>query len=252
MGRWVDHARDTGVDAAKIGVLLVDEPSGGVADKRILAWASVIKAAAPEIVIFEDPRHTDPRNAETPEIFEICDILCPPMRHYSQRSDDFRAFYQEMTSPTGQLWFYSCGRGPMTNDAIAHYRAQQWRGWRAGAAGTAFWAYGDAGRAHSSWNSLAAQSEIYTPVYIDDDSATDGKHWLGIIEGAEDYEYLRMLRDKIEQLETGGQTHANLTAARKVLQSVPDDIITAVEKGDRAACDRGRLAVLDALVSLGM
>ena len=252
MRGWVDHARDTGVDPAKIGVCLVDEPSGGVGDKRILAWASVIKAAAPEIVIFEDPRHTDPRNAKTPEMFEICDILCPSMGHYSQRSDDFRAFYQEMRSPPRQLWFYSCGGGPMTNDAIGYYRAQQWRAWRAGATGTAFWAYGDAGGAHSSWNSFAAQSEIYTPVYIDNDSATDGKHWLGIIEGVQDYEYLRMLRDRIELLEMGGQTHAKLTAARKVLLTVPDDVITAVEKGDRAACDRGRLAVLEALVSLGM
>ena len=251
MRAWVDHARQIGVDPAKIGVLLVDEPSGGAADKRILDWARVIKAAAPEIVIFEDPCHVDPRKAETPEMFEICDILCPLMGHYYRRSDDFRAFYQEMKGPTRQLWFYSCGGGPMSGDAVGYYRAQQWRAWRAGATGTAFWAYCDAGGSPSSWNSFAARGEIYAPVYIDSDSATDSKHWLGIVEGVQDYEYLRMLRDRIEKLEANGGGDARVTAARKVLDTVPDDVIAAVEEGDRAACDRGRLRVLDALVSLG-
>ena len=90
-----------------------------------------------------------------------------------------------------------------------------------------------------------------SPVYIDHDSATDGKHWLGIVEGVEDYEYLRMLRDRIEKAEADGQADARVAAARKLLDTVPDEVIAAVEEGDRAACDRGRLMVLDALVSLG-
>lgn len=37
-------------------------------------------------------------------------------------------------------------------------------------------------------------------MYIDSMSVTDGKHWLAIIEGIQDYECLRMLRDRVAEL----------------------------------------------------
>jgi hypothetical protein len=67
------------------------------------------------------------------------------------------------------------------------------------------------------------------------DSVCDGKHWLAIIEGIQDYEYLRMLRDRLAELEKAGRRSPALDRARKLLATLPPEAIEAADAGDREA-----------------
>jgi len=90
-----------------------------------------------------------------------------------------------------------------------------------------------------------------TTTLIDSKSVTDGKHWLAIFEGVQDYEYLLMLKDRLEELRRVGRQDETVAAAQKLLDELPDEVIAAVKAGDIAACDTGRLRVLDMLEALG-
>ncbi len=182
-------------------------------------------------------------------MFEICDILCPPMGRYREGGAAVSEFYEKLRRNGCELWFYSCGGGPTSNDAIAYYRAQQWECWRAKATGTAFWSYGDAGKARCSWNAFTAVGEIYAPVYIDSNSITDGKHWLAVIEGVRDFEYLRLLSARVSELKNAGQA-TRTAAAEELLRDLPTSVVDAALNGDLDTCDAGRIEVLDALAAL--
>ncbi len=260
MRAWADHAREIGIDPHRIALLLVDEPSNAEEDRRIVAWARVIKASAPELLIFEDPCHWAPQEAEVPEMFELCDILCPSTIDHVRGGVAVTSFYENLRRDGRELWFYSCAGGPSIQDALRYFRAQEWHCWKAGATGTAFWAYGDVG-GWPTWNQLGATRGIYSPVYVDSHSVTDGKHWLAIIEGIQDYEYLRMLQDRIDQLEAAGHASDALARAKELLATIPDQVIfdqnyspwhdlVAAEQSTSNVCDDARLQVLDALLLL--
>ena len=83
-----------------------------------------------------------------------------------------------------------------------------------------------------------------------------------IREGVEDYEYLRMLRDRIAALEAKGGSAAKgeaIERARKLLVSGPDGVTACMtssrmtywkEPKDRSIADKVRLEILEALMSL--
>ena len=113
------------------------------------------------------------------------------------------------------------------------------------------WAYADVGGSPGgSWDQFAAVDRVYSKVYIDATSITDGKHRLAIIEGIQDYEYLRMLRDRIAELEAGGVEGPALDRARELLETLPEQAIEAANRGDIDAYDSARLRVPDALLEL--
>ena len=250
MRAWADHVRALDIDLSRIMLLLVDEPHGGEADERSLAWAQAIRAAVPEFTLFVDPCHYEPHKTGLREMFEIHDILCPHLGRYESGGQEVWDFYEELRAGGRELWTYIASGGPATLDAIRSFRAQQWKLWEMKGTGTGFWAYGPGGRDFTSWNTLAADTELYSPAYIGVDSVDDGKHWLAIIEGIQDYEYLRMLRDRIAELEAAGRQDQALEDARKLLQTLPAEAIEAAEDGDLDAYDAARLRVLDVLVAL--
>jgi hypothetical protein len=239
MRAWANHARDLGVDPGKIAILLIDEPSTDQDDEWIVAWARAIKAAAPELLIFEDPIRANPAE-HLREMLEICDILCPGR---SNRYWDYAAFWEELRAGGRELWVYS-DSDPSTKSARS-FLVDGWNCWRANATGTGYWSYGDAGGFGNSWNQLAARGPIFSPVYIDSGSVTDSKVWLAINEGIQDYEYLRLLRDRVDELAAAGRADEALARAREMLTRLP----AAVYQGD-VSCEQGRLQVLEALLAL--
>lgn len=87
---------------------------------------------------------------------------------------------------------------------------------------------------------------------------TAAKHMEAIREGVEDYEYLLMLRNRIAAAERGGKAHEKLTAAKKLLATAADTVLSAPgaeklnwsEAKDRTLADRIRMDVLNLLESL--
>ena len=257
MRAWADHARELGIEPSRLALLLVDEPKDETADRRIVHWARPIKAAVPAILIFENPNHPAPQEAVVQEMFQSCDILCPQTWQYLAGGRPLADFYERLRAAGRQLWFYSCGGGPSSKDVISYYRNQQWECWNAGATGTCFWSFADIGPRRSAWNALQIDvnkigGEIFSPVYLDSTSVTDGKHWLAIIEGIEDYEYLKMLSDHVAQFEDTGESSGALDWAKHLLATLPKQVTAAARQGDREVCDQARLRVLDALVELDL
>jgi hypothetical protein len=259
MKKWAEHIRAKGIDPNKIVLLLVDEPVVPWQAQLTNLWAKAIKEAVPEFKIYVDPmiqpdKYTDPSFLQ---MFEYCDIITPgtdySYQNYGQAAVDF---YDQWRKKGKIMGFYACAQNPSEGEAIRYFRLQQIACWKisggAPESWAGYWAFCDM-RGVKPWNQLAgsALERNWCQAYVDTKGATDGKHWLAIFEGVNDYEYLLTLKNRIAELEAAGKSSDALTAAKKVLAEVPDEIIAGVrEKDDVNAIDAGRLKVLAALISL--
>ena len=253
---WAAHNAEIGLKPGQVGVLIVDEPKSEDKDQRILDWATAIKQGTSDITIWEDPVHHAPWAAKVQGMFDACDVLCPNLARYIAGGDKARRFYAKHQRRGAKLWFYQCSGPGRLHDPYYYHRLQHWHCWVAGAVGSGFWAYGDAAGT-SPWNDYAAKRTSYTPAYIEDTSVTDGKHWEAVREGIQDYECLRMLRDRIEELAAKGASGPKLAAARQLLEEGPKRVaeyspgkLPWVRPKDRSAADQVRVQVLEALAGL--
>ena len=133
-----------------------------------------------------------------------------------------------------------------------------WHCFKIGAKGSCFWAFGDNGRV-SCWNEYPATGNgPYCPIYLDDTSVTAAKYMEAIREGVQDYEYLTMLRARVEELEGQGVAQDTLATAKELLATACDRVL-AMEEGanyrwdevkGRGVADRVRIEILSVLAEL--
>ncbi len=254
---WVKQLARWKIRPEQVSLLLVDEPHTAEQDQVIIAYAKVIRAAQPDIVIWEDPTWRDPTKA-TPELFDVSDVLCPNLPMWIEGGQTFAAFYAAQRATGKRLWFYSCSGPGKLLDPYGYYRLQHWFCWKHDAEGSGFWAFGDASGA-STWNEYASRVGAYTPLFLGATTVTAGKHMEAIREGVQDYEYLRMLRDRINELSDRGITTDTLQSARRLLAEGPDRVLACMtsrsagrwEKAkDRSTADRVRAEILECLMRL--
>ena len=251
---WGKHVQSLGIDPSQIYLLLVDEPQTVEADERIIIWGKAIKAGEPRFKIWEDPCWSDPRQA-TQEMFEVCDIICPNRMFYFDNLKVSHEFYEGWRQQGKQLWFYSC-QGPMKLlDPYSYNRILAWIAWQYKAVGIGFWAYPDS--AMDPWNDYISTGIIgYSPVYLDANSVTDGKHWEAVREGIQDYEYLSMLSNRVKELEDDGVVSEALNKAKELLRDEPGEVIETSgtvpweAKKNRETADQVRVKILDLLMEL--
>ncbi|MGD9496654.1 MAG: hypothetical protein AB7Y46_10150, partial [Armatimonadota bacterium] len=254
---WAEHMEALGKRANQLGVLLVDEPHEREQYETITAWARAMEAAAPGIVTWEDPQ---PPAADpwVIEMFEAVDVLCPHRAQYLTRGAWYPELLAQMQQRGKQLWLYSADGPARTFDPFSYYLMQEWHAFGIGAVGSCFWAFGDNGRV-SCWNEYPAPGKgPYCPTYIDDTSITAAKYMEAIREGIEDYDYLTMLRARVEELEADGIGEQRLVTARELLATAVDRVMamdrernyTWDQPKDRAVQDRVRIEVLEALTEL--
>jgi len=257
------HARKIGVSPSQIGLLLVDEPHKPEQYRISTIWAKAVKTGAPEIVLFTDASGLEKPDPELEQMLAVHDVFCPHLPSYRGMDDVKRKLLRPNSARPKNLWFYSCMGPARLLDPYYYHRLQTWHCWRHGAVGMGFWNYWnyyiqpDA----TPWNEFvtsAVEGKSFGVVYATPDSVTDGKHWEAVREGIEDYEYLRMLRDRIEELKARGVSVPALQQAVDILETVPEEVASeydmrsvpwSVEK-DRSVADRCRVRVLKALDSL--
>jgi hypothetical protein len=254
---WVGQLRQWNIQPGQLGLLLVDEPRAPEHDRIVIEYARIIRAAQPEVIIWEDPIWEDPFKA-APELFELSHVLCPNLPMWISRGPTFTDFYRKQRQGGRRLWFYSCSGPGRLLDPYSYHRLQPWFCWKHGAEGEGFWAFGDSNGA-SSWNEYGAQIGAFTPLFLDTKSVTPGKHMEAVREGVEDYEYLRLLRDRLEALEKKEVQGDAVTSARRLLDSAADRVIGSMtssslvywkEAKDRTIADQVRVEILDALTRL--
>ena len=253
---WVNQLKQWNVRPKQLCLLLVDEPATAGQDRIIVEYARVIRKDQPGVSIWEDPTWKNPSKA-TPEMFDVCQVLCPHLPAWIDAGSSFAGFYQRLHETGHRLWFYSC-RGPARLlDPYAYHRLQPWYCWKYGAEGSAFWAFTDSSGA-SSWNEYPARLGAYTPLFLDAKTVTTGKHWEAVREGVEDYEYLRMLGDRLPPAQPTAASAA-ISTARQLLTSGVDRVTSGAASSaaqfwsvrkDRTLADRVRVQVLDAMMEL--
>jgi len=251
---WMTHAKAQGIEPGRIPLLILDEPMTPEQDAIIIAYAEAIKAVEPKALIFQDPLHADPDKVD-PRFYELSDVLCPNAVRFVAASAAYREFY---TNTARELWFYSCTNGKHL-DPITYYRGQFWLAIQCGAKGSFYWSFGDEGGSGGSFYAYTSPGHMFCPFFIDREMGIiDGKHMQAIREGAEDYQYFAMLRDRVARLEAQGAKSEALQAARKLLAEGPVRVTReiSVERiewdsaKNRALMDQVRIEALDALKAL--
>ena len=89
----------------------------------------VLKAAQPKIIIWENPSWSIPQQAD-PELYHICDILCPQTAVWLEQGKPFADFYDQQRRYGKELWLYSCGAATKLLDPYAYYLVQHWLCWK--------------------------------------------------------------------------------------------------------------------------
>jgi hypothetical protein len=259
MKKWAEHMRTNGIDPNKIVLLMVDEIGHPTQARMQNFWASAIKKAVPEFKLIMDPT-VKPASYQDPDIlemFELMDFITPGTDYaYHWQGQPAVDYYDSWREKGKVLGHYSCAQSPSEGESTNYFRAQQWDCWRISKGGpeswAGIWSYSDF-RGIRPWNPLpgGSRDRTWCIAYIDSKSATDGKHWLAIFEGANDYAYLQTLKKRIAELEKSGEKSAEVAAAKKVLEEVPDQVFEAAHfQNSVDACDVGRLKILAALATL--
>ncbi|MDD4016403.1 MAG: hypothetical protein PHV28_00530 [Kiritimatiellae bacterium] len=251
---WVEHLKKQGLKPGQYVLLLLDEPHEPGMDARIIAWAAAIRAAKLGIVIFEDPAYADPTKGD-PAMFAACDVLCPHAPTMVAQGKPFRDFYLRQKEAGKTLWLYSCCGPAKLLDPVTYHRAQAWLAFQTGAEGSFFWAFGCGGGIGDSWRAHLQTHNEYSPYFVGPDSVMEGKHSEAIRESVQDYEYLRMLRDKVARVKATGQDTPWLARAEALLTEGVAEAVKAVTSSNmfwkteknRSAMDTVRVQILDAL-----
>jgi hypothetical protein len=214
----------------------------------------------PEFKFFVDPMLNVQMygDKDVRAMMDAVDIITPGTDYsYHARGQAGVDFYDEYRKKGKIMGFYTCAQNPSEGDSIRYYRLQQVACWAlsggAPESWAGYWSFCDV-RGVKPWNQLAGctRDRNWCPSYFNTKEATDGKHWLAIFEGVNDYEYLLTLKKRIAEVEKSGAKSAEVVAARQVLEVVPEQVIAAVRgRGEQEACDLGRIRVFDALMSLG-
>jgi hypothetical protein len=252
---WVRHAAAQGIKPGQIMLLLVDEARADEHDRIVIAWARALHAAQPDLVVWNDPIHADPKKVD-PEFYTVTDVLCPNTSLFLRSGKPYQDFFVARQQAGCELWFYSCSGPSKLLDPASYYRGQFWMNLEYGGKGSCYWAFGD--DAGDSWKAYVQPRPCYSPLFLTRTTVTDAKQMEAIREGAEDYEYFVMLRARVAELERQGVQSAPLAEAKALLATGPRQAVAIMGADkqewtvpkDRTVMDRVRLRALDLLEQL--
>ena len=263
---WAEHMKASGLRPEQFGLLLVDEPDEPWQDERILAWARPIREADTGVRIWEDTTHRDMDEADQ-EMIDACHVLCPNYVSFLTLGQEYRDYYLKKRDQGTGLEFYAAWTSRIWDPYASRLTA--WTSWRFGASAFYMWSLTDTGGA-SSWNEYLTIKDAYSPIFIDEDSVTAGKHLEAVREGVQDYEYFAMLDRALRKASAQGRTGPEVEEARRLLESLPASVCDAAGHGggekasdqplngfhwfneevDRTLADEARVQVLAALTAL--
>jgi hypothetical protein len=243
----------------RFDLLFVDEPSRPDQADRQIAWARALQASGSGLRVWVDPAYPDPTQVPG-ELVSTADAVCVNRRLLERLAGPYRAFANRVLAEGKSLEVYGTSGPTSQLDPYGYYRLQAWRAFDVGATAVSFWSFTDYGQG-TAWREYVAPATVFSPLFPGRGSVVPGKHLAAILEGLEDYEYLSMLRDAIEEAaRTMGPNNTAVTHARAVLSdsvqrvlglSRPNDFSWSAGK-DRSAADAARLEVAAELRRLSL
>ncbi len=249
---WTKHAAASGVKPEQINLHLVDEPHDAAAVARLLPWARAIRSTGTGVRTWADPTFQPPQPIP-PGLVTAVDAICVNRTLGWLGGAAFWRNAQELRGSARSVEIYNADGPTRTMDPYTYYRLQAWQSFAIGGTGSSFWAFADSGGA-SSWNELTATATAFTPLFIDSNSVTPGKHMEAMVEGAHDFEVLSLLRDAADVAAAGPAADR----ARAVLRGGVVRVLGAAGTGssrwtdakERGTADEVRAEASDALAAL--
>ncbi|MDP6777875.1 MAG: hypothetical protein QGI83_14040, partial [Candidatus Latescibacteria bacterium] len=269
---WAEHNRQIGLRPGQAGMLFFDEPSDQATYRTTYLFARAFKAGTDEILVFTDPGiGTDMKNkggaslddvAYARQALEMCDILCPNLSNtYLRLGEDSRASFRRRQEEGKLFWFYQC-HGPTRLGDPSYFRLQAWHALRHGATGVNFWSYSSLG-AMNGWKEYPGYGgRTDAPPYFGPETVTTSKHWEAVLESRQDYQYVKILRDRVGELSQAGVESPDLVEARRLAEDLAADVLEEVDRrfgrwywsertgNPSAIAEEGRLRVLEMLARL--
>ena len=250
---WVQHAQTIGVAPSQLVLLLVDEPHSPAQDDRIVTWTRAIKAVEPAVRIWEDPTYRDPV-ASAPALLDVVDVIALKSWLMVEQGPAFVDFYRRRGEQGQELAVYGASGPARLLDPYTYQRLQAWACADIGAKSSFFWSFSDDADGHS-WNEYATTKAPYSPFFLSSTEVTISKHTEAIREGAEDFEYLALLRHRVAALEASDANHPGLAEAAAfigasiaaVLQSPGATDVQWTSDKNRSSAERMRLAIAAAI-----
>jgi hypothetical protein len=257
---WETHNRELGLRPKQVHILFIDEPGDAASFEATAQFCEAFRGGSDAFTLFNDPSGRALNQEHGWRLVEASDIVCPTATAFNLAADDIQQRLRDLPSRGKQLWIYQC-TGPTRHFDASYFRLQAWQAFMNNATGSAFWAFGDTGNAASSWNGYnAVGATSYTAVYIDPTSIHTSKHYEAVREGAMDYEYLAMLKQRVEELRKAGVTNKTLSDAEQLLALGIEQMFEpfmdvwgrwyGTPAGQCAAADQVRLKVLTMLEAL--
>ncbi len=208
--RFVEYTKRQGLAYEDWAFYPFDEYIG----PKFVALGQEIRRIDPKILIFTDRVST----VEEVSAAEPCaDIWCPYDGHFTEKHADALEIIMESGKP---VWFYFCGRHQKAMPPLERYRLMGWKSFARGLEGCTYWnIFGARG---SAWNDFDGQHPDAGSVYTaPGDEPVPSRRWEAFREGLEDYCYLAILQQRVEDAPAG----TNTARARRLLGSAPEHVL---------------------------
>jgi hypothetical protein len=257
IGFWRDRSRALGLEPGQLGLLLIDEPRTPDDDAKIVTWSAVIKQAAPEIVLWNDPSWRNSAQMD-PRLFDLSDVLCPNRWIWSSSGPAYTRPYQSfLRRPGKRLGLYAPAPIDAAYDPYVQGRLFAWKVFGIGGVEEHVWSFVDTG-GESSWNPYLLTRLSYSPVFLDANTATPTKALEALREGVEDFEILTALRDAAASRRGASASDRASAHAQDLLTSGVAEVLASGNRGshptsggpDRGAADRVRELAVQWLIAL--
>lgn len=194
---WDAHLQSKGIPAGKVMFNILDEPTTAVKYELLNTWAQGIHQNSTRLGIFCDPAYVNLFPTEFDELLTYADVVCSGRQMFENYDSTTRQKFLNFGAQSGkEFWFYMC-IGPSRHFDPSYFRMQAWHAFDLGATGSCFWSFSDSGGVSSAWNDYAVEGNArsaYSMIYFDETTVDTSKQMEAYREGAQDYDYLQMLK----------------------------------------------------------
>ena len=185
---WVrlvrDHLKSKGITTDGWCFMWTDEPGEKRWKEMVVPASRMAKEVDPTILVWEDQQIPMDLLRETDS---LCDIYCPPLDKIRENKE-LHEFILKQKHPG---WHYQCASSKESPPHL-YYRVHHWQSWDLGLGGAAMWVYTDD---LGTWNDYDGGTS-YSMIYEGKDGPITSKRWEAWRDGIEDYEMMRLLREK--------------------------------------------------------
>jgi hypothetical protein len=208
---WVrlvrDHLKSKGIGTDRWCFFWKDEPGDEAWKKWIVPASRMAKEVDPTILVWEDQQVSIKLLEETDR---LCDIYCPPLSKIRENKQ-LHEFILKQKHPG---WHYQCASSKESPPHF-YYRVHHWQSWDLRLGGAAMWVYTDD---LGTWNDYDGGTS-YSMIYEGKDGPITSKRWEAWRAGIEDYEMLRLLREKAQKEKNQKLLSLISTTARTVIEN---------------------------------